>query len=91
MFVRQIPYILALEEERKISAAARRLGISQSTMSKFLRRLEEEMGCSLFVNAKGQMELTPQGRVYVEAAKEIHSIYEKMTEAIDCIRAEELL
>ena len=85
MFIRQIPYILALEEERKISAAARRLGVSQSTVSKFLRRLEEEVGCSLFVNARDQLELTPQGRVYVEAAKKIDAIYQEMAASISNI------
>lgn len=91
MFIKQIPYILVLEEERKLGAAARRLGVSTSTMSKFLRRLEAEVGCALFVSTRDQLELTPKGRVYVEAAKEIKAIYDAMREEMGSCIAEETL
>lgn len=86
MFIRQISYVLALQDERRISAAAKRLGISQSTMSKFLKRLETELGYKLFVPIQGQLELTSKGRIYIEAAQSIQAVYEKMSADIERLR-----
>ena len=48
-----------LAEERSVTAAARRAGVSQSAMSHTLRRLREQLGDPLLVRVGGAMSLTP--------------------------------
>ncbi len=50
----------ALEAERHVTRAARRLGISQPAMSDTLRRLRNTFGDELFVRAAGGMQPTPR-------------------------------
>mgnify|MGYP005826212499 CR=1 FL=1 len=49
MTTEQMQYLQAVFQEGSLSAAARNLGLSQSTMSKSLQSLEKELGVSLFV------------------------------------------
>lgn len=49
-----------LLEERHVTRAARRLGLSQSSMSHRLRRLREALGDPLFVRARGTLVPTPR-------------------------------
>ena len=43
-----IQYFLAIVEEGNISAAARKLFISQQTLSEHVKKLEDELGTPLF-------------------------------------------
>jgi DNA-binding transcriptional LysR family regulator len=52
----------ALLEERNVTRAAERLGVSQPTMSGALRRLRGHFGDLLLVRAAGLYELTPLAR-----------------------------
>ena len=59
--LRQISYFLAAAETGSISAAAVRMGISQSAVTESIRTLEDQAGVHLFErNSKG-VELTYQG------------------------------
>jgi DNA-binding transcriptional LysR family regulator len=50
----------ALLEERSVTRAARRLGITQSSMSHRLARLRDELGDPLFVRVGAALTLTPR-------------------------------
>lgn len=69
-------YMIALSKRRNISAAAAECGISQSSFSGHLQRLEKNLGCALFERRAG--ELTPEGELYVAAAKEILRLQSEM-------------
>ena len=47
--------------------AAERLHVTQSTVSARIHRLEEQLGCSLFVRNKAGTRLTPAGRRQLRA------------------------
>lgn len=64
MELRVLEYFLAVAREQSISGAAEYLHLTQPTLSRQLRELEEELGCTLLVRGKrGQRTaLTPEGR-----------------------------
>lgn len=52
MDLRQIEYIIAIEQEESISKAAEKLFITQSALNQQLLKLEKELGMPLFERKK---------------------------------------
>lgn len=75
MNLKQLTYIITLEEEGNASNAARKLGVSQSTLSKYLIGLEDSLGVPLFIRTQKQLTATSYGRIYIDAAKRILQVY----------------
>lgn len=71
MDLRQLRYFLAVAEERRFSAAARRLHIAAPSLSQQIRALERDLRVTLFDRTPGGAELTPAGRVLMERARVI--------------------
>src|ERR1700744_3759227 len=69
MELRHLRYFQAVAELGSMTAAARRLYVSQSAISEQIRDLEQELGCALLDRSGRQLQLTPQGRVFLEAAQ----------------------
>lgn len=61
-------YLLAVVDEGSFTAAARRLGVAQPTLSHQVRALEATVGQTLLERGAGAMHLTPAGRAYVPHA-----------------------
>lgn len=72
----QIEYFLALCEYKNYSETARRLYVSQSTISKQISALENDLGFKLFERSSGNLLLTMQGAImkkaYFDAMESIH-------------------
>src|SRR5690242_17633732 len=62
--------LAALFELRHLSAAARRVGLSQSTASHALARLRTQLGDPLFVRTAGGVYPTPYGEKLGMAARQ---------------------
>ena len=60
MELRHAKYVIALSEELNFTAAAKRCGVSQPSLSIALLRLESELGGALFVR-KPKVQLTQLG------------------------------
>ena len=56
--------------------------MSQSSLSQYLSRLEQEIGDPLFIRAKGELLLTPAGELYVEAARKVIRIQKDLYQDI---------
>ncbi|MEL6188594.1 MAG: LysR family transcriptional regulator [Myxococcota bacterium] len=52
-----------------ISGAAEALGVNQTTVSRRIRQLEEQLGCRLLETVSGRLELTSEGRRAAEACQ----------------------
>lgn len=63
-------YFLAIVETGSISRAAERLYVTQPSLSKYLRRLEKDMGISLFDRSSYPLKLTEAGEIYLKYVKE---------------------
>lgn len=64
----QLEYFLAVAKGKRFSHAAEELFISQSSLSKQIKSLEEELGVDLFIREPAGAVLTPAGEVFYEYA-----------------------
>lgn len=71
MIFKNYEYFIAIAEEGSISKAAQRLYISQPSLSKYLKRLEENIGEELFSRESYPLKLTKAGELYLSHVKEI--------------------
>ncbi len=60
-----------IAQTRRISEGARRNGISQSAASQLIQQLERRLGVELFDRSTRPLVLTPAGRIYYEACRDI--------------------
>ena len=72
-----IKYFIAIAEEQNISAAARKLYVSQQSLSEHLKKLETEIGAPLFIRGN-TITLTVAGECFLDGAKEIMASYNRM-------------
>ena len=83
MDIKYLNYFIEIAKKKNITKAAEALYISQSSLSQYLARLEQDIGAELFVRTKGELVLTTAGKLYLDAASEVvqirnslyHSIY----------------
>ncbi|WHY90952.1 LysR family transcriptional regulator [Neobacillus cucumis] len=77
MDIRQLRYFIAIVEERKISAAAERLHISQPPLSQHLKSMEEELGSKLVERSGKFFELTEAGKSLYKYALQMTQLMEE--------------
>ena len=69
MNLRDIKYILALAETRHFGRAAERSFVSQPTLSGQIRKLEHELGVTIFERTNRSVEITPTGELILQHAR----------------------
>lgn len=79
MEIRTLRYFLEVAREENMSKAAERLHVSQSTLSKQLKGLEEELGKKLFLRHSFSIELTDEGMLLRKRAEDLLSMADKIT------------
>ena len=67
----QIRYVLAIADYESMNAAAEKLFVSQSALSMSYKRLEQELGISLFRKQGRRLELTSAGELFCEKARTV--------------------
>jgi LysR family hydrogen peroxide-inducible transcriptional activator len=73
--LRQLRYLIALDEERHFRRAAEQCGVSQPSLSAQIQQLEELLGAPLVERNKGALSLTPLGReVVIRASKVVGEV-----------------
>lgn len=77
MEIRVLRYFIAVVQEGSISAAAKFLHLSQPTLSRQLRELEEELGVVLFDRGNRYITLTEKGAFFLQQAREIITLVDK--------------
>ena len=82
MEFRVLQYFLAVAREQSISGAAQALHLSQPTLSRQLKEMEEELGKQLFIRSNRKITLTPEGILLRSRAEEIVRLMEKTREEI---------
>ena len=77
MELRVLQYFLAVTREQSISGAAESLHLSQPTLSRQLKELEEELGRQLFIRGNRRITLTEEGMILRRRAEEILELVKK--------------
>ena len=72
--IREIEYILTIMEEGSITKASQKLFIAQPSLSQVLKRVENELGVTLFTRVKNRLKLTPEGEVFIDAGQRIMKV-----------------
>jgi LysR family hydrogen peroxide-inducible transcriptional activator len=67
----ELRYIVAVARERHFGRAAESCFVSQPTLSVAIKKLEEELGVTLFERGPGEVSVTPVGQRVVEQAQRV--------------------
>lgn len=78
MELREMRFIIEIEKYGSITDASRHLYIPQPTISNALKRVEEELDQVLFYRTSTGMEITNSGKRFVEIAKQIVELRDKI-------------
>lgn len=79
MTLTELRYLVALHRERHFGRAADRVFVSQPTLSVALRKLEEELGVTLFERSRREARPTPIGERIIAQAERILQETETLT------------
>ncbi len=85
MNLKQLEYFVAIAEEGQITAAARRLSISQPPLSYELGKLEDELGTKLVVRGPRACTLTEAGRLLYERAVRLLAMAQATKAEVACV------
>lgn len=88
MNLKQAHYIKTIAECGSITAAAKKLYVSQPSLSQMLRHVEEELGVEIFDRSTAPFQLTYAGEKYLHAAQIMLSAQEQLESEIREIRHE---
>ena len=83
MDIKHLQYFIAVTNFNSFSRAADHLFITQPTISKMIKNLEEELGVSLFDRSRKQVTLTDAGRIILEQAKLIDKAFKNLEMGLD--------
>ena len=78
MEIRTLRYFLAVAREENMSRAAEQLHVTQPTLSKALKALEDELGKKLFTRHSFSIELTEEGVLLRNRAEDLVSMADKI-------------
>ena len=78
MEIRTLRYFLAVAREENMSRAAEQLHVTQPTLSKTIKALEEELGKKLFVRHSFSIALTEEGVLLRNRAEDLVSMADKI-------------
>ena len=71
MTLTELRYVIALDAERHFGRAAERCFVSQPTLSVAIKKLEEQLGVTLFERIRGEARPTATGARIIEQARQV--------------------
>ena len=73
---------LALAEIKNFSEAADQLAVSESTLSRHIKALENELGVCLFNRTSRSVELSPYGQIFLPYAMQFVALQQRYTQQL---------
>ena len=81
--IQQIRIFLAAAQTGSFSQAAQKLYLTQPAVSKWIAKLEKELGCKLFSRRGSGVTLTEEGETLVDGWKHMLNVYDDTLGAMD--------
>ena len=88
MNIKQAQYIQTIVQEGSITAAAKKLYVSQPSLSQMVHQIEKELGVSLFDRTSLPLRLTYAGEKYLECAHTMIVANDRLENQLQDIRQE---
>jgi len=88
MNLKQALYIQTVAREGSVTAAAKKLYVSQPSLSQMIRQVEGEYGVTLFDRTVSPLRLTYAGEKYLQAANAMLTLNERLENELREIRQE---
>ena len=88
MNIRHAQYVLTILSEGGFTAAAKKMYISQPSLSQTIKQMEANLGMPIFNRTGDSLKLTYAGQLYVEAARKIMVIYDSLLREIEDLKDE---
>jgi DNA-binding transcriptional LysR family regulator len=82
MNIRDLELFCEVALQGSFSKAAKAHGISQPAASETIKGLEERLGCELLNRASRPLQLTPEGRIYLDGCRELIEGYRRLEDRI---------
>lgn len=76
-------YMYAVYEEKSFSKAAKRLFISQPSLSATVRRIEEQLGYPVFDRSSKPLKLTEFGKEYIHMVEKMRALQTEFTDFVN--------
>ncbi|MFC4024395.1 LysR family transcriptional regulator [Oceanobacillus longus] len=77
METRQIQYFMEVAKREHVTEAADAMHVAQSSVSRQIFNLEDELGVALFIREGRSVKLTPIGRIFFERMKQVTNLMEQ--------------
>ncbi len=82
MNAKQYQYVSTLAQELNFTHAAEVLGITQPTLSQFIKKIENEIGNELFSRNGTDLRLTEAGRLFLQYGQKMLNLQHSMDDAL---------
>lgn len=89
MTINQIMCFLAVVKYKTFTQASEELYISQSSLSKQIKSLEQELDCPLFFRNNKLTSLTTEGELFLTYAENFSENYHRLMAALNSLRHKE--
>jgi DNA-binding transcriptional LysR family regulator len=76
--IRTLRYFVAVADELSFTRAAERLFVAQQAISRDIRRLESQLGTTLFDRTTRRVTLTPDGERLLAEARELLAVHDRI-------------
>lgn len=78
MTLSELRYVVAVADQRHFGRAAEACHVSQPSLSVAIRKLEDELGVTLFERGRGEVSVTPAGEQVVSQARRVLTEVEQL-------------
>lgn len=84
---RYADYIYKIYTEQSFTEAAKKLFISQPSLSATIKKTEEELGFKIFDRSVTPLALTDAGKMYIKAIEELHRVERDLRNSVEDINS----
>lgn len=80
---KHMQYVLTVLKEGSFTNAAKKLYVSQPSLSQIIKTAESNLGAPIFDRSTDPITLTPAGQLYVEAARQVTTISTNLRKQVE--------